>query len=59
MREGGSEEDELNVYELVLLGADSLVYKDADMSYEYSREKPKEEYGKDIQLEDAPNEFFM
>jgi hypothetical protein len=58
-REDGADEDETCLYDIVKLGADSLVYKDADMSYEYSREKPKEEYGKEIQLEDAQDEFFM
>lgn len=41
------------------LGADSLVYKDAEETFEYSRQKPKEEYGKEVQLEDSQDEFFM
>lgn len=59
MREGGSEEDETYLYDIVKLGADSLVYKDGDETFEYSRQKPKEEYGKDVQLEDSQNEFFL
>ncbi len=59
IREGGSEEDETNLYDIVKLGADSLVYKDADDTFEYTRQKPKEEYGTEVQLEDAQNEFFM
>ena len=59
MREGGSEEDEFYQYDIVKLGADSLVYKDGDETFEYSRQKPKEEYGKEVQLEDSQNEFFM
>ena len=59
MREGGSEEDEVCLYDIVKLGADSLVYKDAEETFEYSRQKPKEEYGKDVQLEDAQDEFFL
>ena len=59
VREGGSEEDETYLYDIVKLGADSLVYKDAEETFEYSRQKPKEEYGKDIKLEDAQDEFFM
>lgn len=59
IREGGSEEDETNLYDIVKLGADSLVYKDAEETFEYSRQKPKEEYGTDVQLEDAQKEFFM
>ncbi len=59
MREGGSEEDEVYLYDIVKLGADSLVFKDSEDTFEYSRKKPKEEYGKEIQLEDASKEFFM
>ena len=59
MREGGSEEYETYLYDIVKLGADSLVYKDGDETFEYSRQKPKEEYGKDVQLEDSQNEFFL
>ena len=59
VREGGSEEEETYLYDIVKLGADSLVYKDGDETFEYSRQKPKEEYGKDVQLEDSQNEFFL
>lgn len=59
VREGGSEEDETYLYDIVKLNADSLVYKDAEETLEYSRQKPKEEYGKDVKLEDASDEFFM
>ena len=59
MREGGSEDDETYLYDLVKLGADSLVYKDADETFEYSRQKPKEEYGKDVKLEDSEKEFIL
>ena len=59
VREGGSEEEETYLYDIVKLGADSLVYKDGDETFEYSRQKPKEEYGKDVQLEDAQSEFFL
>lgn len=59
VREGGSEEDEYYLYDIVKLGADSLTIKDAEETLEYSRQKPKEEYGKDIKLEDADAEFFM
>ena len=59
MREGGSEEDEIYLYDIVKLGADSLVYKDGEEIFEYSRQKPKEEYGKEIQLEGCLNECFL
>lgn len=59
VREGGSEDDETYLYDIVKLTADSLVYKDAEETLEYSRQKPKEEYGKEIELEDSQREFFM
>ena len=59
VREGGSEDDETYLYDIVKLGPDSLVYKDADETMEYSRQKPKEEYGKGVKLEDSEAEFFM
>ena len=59
IREGGSELEETYLYDLVKLGADSLVFKDAEDTFEYGRQKPREEYGKDIQLEDADDEFFL
>lgn len=59
VRVGGSEEDETNIYDIVKLGRDSLVYKDVEETFEYSRQKPKEDYGGNIKLEDAEDEFFM
>lgn len=59
VRVGGSEEDETNIYDIVKLGPDSLVYKDVEETFEYSRQKPKEDYGGNIKLEDAEDEFFM
>ncbi len=59
IREGGSEEDEIYLYDIVKLGPDSLVYEDAEETLEYSRKKPKQEYGKEVELEDAQSEFFM
>ena len=58
-RIGGSEEDETNIYDIVKLGPDTLVYKDVEETFEYSRQKPKEDYGGNIKLEDAEDEFFM
>ena len=58
VREGGSEEDELYVYDLVSLGADSLVYKDSEDTFEYTRQKPKEQYGADVKLEESSIEDF-
>ncbi len=59
VRIGGSEEDETNIYDIVKLGSDTLVYKDVEETFEYSRQKPKEDYGGNIKLEDAEDEFFM
>lgn len=59
VREGGTEEEETNLYDLVKLSPDSLIYKDSEDTFEYSRQKPKERYGLDIDLEDAQDEFFM
>ena len=59
VREGGTEEEETYLYDLVKLSPDSLVFKDADDTFEYSRQKPKENYGMDVDLEDAQSEFFM
>lgn len=39
VREGGGDMEETVAYELVSLGADSLVYKDDEDSYEYSRQR--------------------
>lgn len=59
VREGGTEEEETYLYDLVKLSPDSLIFKDADDTFEYSRQKPKENYGMDVNLEDAQSEFFM
>lgn len=59
IREGGTEEEETYFYDLVKLSPDSLIYKDSEDTFEYSRQKPKERYGLDVNLEDAQDEFFM
>ena len=59
VREGCTEEEEVYLYDLVKLSPDSLIYKDADDTFEYSRQKPKERYGLDVDLEDAQDEFFL
>ena len=42
IREGGAEEEETNLYELVSLGSDSLVFKDSEDVFEYSRYQERE-----------------
>ena len=58
MRESGSGEDETMLYDIVKLGPDSLTLKSTDETLEYSRQKPREEYGKDVKLEDSSKEEF-
>ena len=65
-REGGGDEEELNLYELVKLGPDSLVYKTFEKpveemeTFEYSRWKEPEKLDlHGLQLEDAEEEFRL
>ena len=53
MREGGSEMDETYLYDIKKLTPDSLVFQNADDIFEYGRQKPKEQYGTDIKLEEV------
>ncbi len=59
MRESGSGEDETMLYDIVKLGPDSLTLKATDETLEYSRQKPREEYGKDVKLEDASADDYQ
>ena len=59
MRESGSGEDETMLYDIVKLGPDSLTLKDAEETLEYSRQKPREEYGKDVKLEDTSADDYQ
>ena len=65
-RDGGGDEEELNLYELVKLGADSLVYRTLNKpreemeTFEYSRWKEPEQMDlHGLQLEDAADEFHL
>ena len=58
VREGGSEEEETYLYDITRLTPDSLVYKDAEDTFEYGRQKPKEQYGKNIVLEESSQDDF-
>lgn len=58
VREGGSEEDEVYQYDIVKLGADSLIFKDNEDLFEYSRQKPRETYGADVKLEESSADDF-
>jgi len=65
-RDGGGDEEELNLYELVKLGTDSLVYRTMNKpreemeTFEYSRWKEPEKMDlHGLQLEDAADEFHL
>ena len=53
VREGGSQEEETNLYNIIKLTADSLTYKDDEDTFEFSRQKPHEGYGVNIELEES------
>lgn len=65
VREGGIEEEESNLYEIISLGNDSLVYKtvglrrEEEQTFEYSRQVIKEHVDK-VKLEEATfNDILM
>ena len=65
-RDGGGDEEELNLYEIVMLGADSLVYRTIGKpreemeTFEYSRWKEPEKMDlHGLKLEDAQDEFRL
>ena len=65
-RDGGGDEEELNLYELVKLGPDSLIYRTMNKpreemeTFEYSRWKEPEKLDlHGLQLEDAADEFHL
>lgn len=58
IREGGGDEEEVNLYEIVALGPDTLVFKDSEDTFEYTRYKKVE--SKDvIKLENASADDMM
>lgn len=58
VRDGGLDEEEVNLYTLISLGPDSLVFKDSEDTFEYGREKPRELYGTDVQLEGVSEDDY-
>ena len=58
VEEEGSGQEETYTYDIVKLGPDSLIYKDADDTYEYARQRAKKSYGDEIKLEDSSTEEF-
>ena len=57
VREGGAEKVETNFYDIVSIGPDSLVFKDSEDIYEYSRYQPQEEHSK-VKLEESSIDDF-
>ena len=64
VREGGGDEEELNLYQLLILGPDTLAYKtigklrDEEETFEYNRWKPKPEIDlRGLELEESQDEF--
>ena len=57
VREGGGEEEEINLYYLVKLNADSLILKDSEDLYEYGRQQLKKP-DSDIKLEEASEDDY-
>lgn len=59
IREGGGEEVETTLYDIVFIGPDSLVFKDTEDTFEYSRYKEVKNKV-NIKLEEASeNDFIM
>lgn len=58
VREGASDMEETNIYDIVKLTADSLVYQDSEEVFEYGRQKPKETYGENVKLEESSYDDF-
>ena len=57
IRDGGGDMVETNLYELVSIGPDTLVFKDAEDIFEYSRQV-EHHYKVDIQLEEATEDDY-
>lgn len=58
VREGGGDNEETYLYDLIRLTPDSLIFKDSEDSFEYSRQKANTGYGVDIVLEEASEEDY-
>lgn len=66
-RDGGGDFEEINLYHLVFIGPDSLVYKEVTRTdnvgredvMEYTRQKPKEHFDPGFELEESNFEDFV
>lgn len=59
VEEEGSGIEETYLYDIVLLGPDTLIYKDKEDTFEYSRQRAKKGYGENIKLEEASEADFQ
>ena len=59
VEEEGSGIEETYLYDIVLLGPDTLIYKDMEDTFEYSRQRAKKGYGENIKLEEASEADFQ
>ncbi len=57
IREGGGDQEEYNMYDIISLGPDSLVLKDADDTYRYGRLQ-EHKLDSDIKLEDVSEDDY-
>jgi hypothetical protein len=57
VREGGGEDEEIGLYDIVTLAPDSLILKEGDDLYEYGRQQMKKP-DSDIKLEEASEDDY-
>jgi hypothetical protein len=57
IREGGGDVEEITLYEIVAITPDSLVIRDSEDTYEYTRFK-EHHYSREIELEEASENDF-
>lgn len=57
VREGGGEEEEIILYNIVRLTPDSLILKEGEDTYEYGRQQQKK-LDSDIKLEEASEDDY-
>ena len=57
VREGGGDEVETMLYDIIAMGPDTLVFKDSEDTFEYSRYK-EHHYSVDIKLEEASEDDY-
>lgn len=58
-RDDGGDFEERGCYDILFIGPDSLAFKDSEDKYEYSRQKPKEDFDPGFELEESSFEDFV